>query len=85
MKLRLFEGWFRTLVNNRMAGAALPIAGISIGYVVIQGSRFVPDRYTNAVGDLGLALMGSSVVVFVVSMAGFAWLWLIRSNRTRSR
>ena len=68
-----------------MAGAALPITGMSMGYAIIQGSRVVPDRFVSTVGNLGLTLMASSVVVFIVAMVGFAWLWLSQVAQGRRR
>jgi len=68
-----------------MGGAALPIAGMSMGYAIIQGSRLVPHGYGVAVGNLGLTLMVSSVVVFIVAMVGFAWLWLRQLAQGRRR
>ena len=85
MNPKLFERWFEALVKNKMAGAALPIAGMSMGYVIIQGSRFVPEGYVSVVGILGLALMTSSVGVFIVVMVGFAWLWLSQPAQGRRR
>jgi hypothetical protein len=59
-----------------MAGAALPVSGMALGYLIIQGSRAVPEMYVVSVGNLGLALLASSVLIFIVVTGGFAWLWL---------
>ena len=85
MKLDIFAKWFETLVKNKMGGAALPIAGISLGYLMIEGSRAVPHPYDTDVAKLGLRLMYASVVIFVIAMAGFAWLWLREVAKRRTR
>lgn len=83
MNLKPFDRWFNALVKNKMGGAALPIAGMPMGYIIIQGSRVVPEPYAVAVGNLGLALMASSAMIFIVATAGFAWLWLREVGRGR--
>jgi hypothetical protein len=68
-----------------MAGAALPVAGISIGYGIIQSSRITPAPWVTDVGRLGFRLMQASVIVFVAAMTGFALIWLNHARITRRR
>lgn len=72
--INLFAKWFDRLVKNKMGAAALPISGISVGYLIMQGSRIVP-RYDEDVALLGLRLMVVSVFCFVSAMVIFIVIW----------
>jgi len=88
--LALFSRWYDRLVKNKMAGPALCIAGISIGYLLVQLTRTTPQPYDEHVGFIGLRMIDISALVFCLTMAGFCLLWLLtiknqRARKTRSR
>jgi hypothetical protein len=72
----LFSRWYGLLVKNKMGGAALPIAGLAVGFLLLQVTRLVPSPYDVHVGYLGLRIMDMAAIVFCVSMVGFCFLWL---------
>lgn len=59
-----------------MGGPALSVAGIAIGFSMLEGTRTLPAPYDQHVGWLGLRLMDIATLLLVVTMAVFCYFWL---------
>jgi hypothetical protein len=71
-----FSYWFRLFVKNKMAGPALSVAGLAIGFLLLQLTRTLPPFYSEHVGFLGLRLMDVSTAVLCVLIIAFGFFWL---------
>jgi hypothetical protein len=70
-----FERWFEKLIRNKMGGAALSTAGISIGIMVVAFGIALPVPFDKYVMSIGFFQVAASIVLFV----GFALSYVIRS------
>lgn len=49
-----FARLFSRLVKNKMGGPGLSVAGLSVGFSMLEGTRAVPAPYDQHLGWLGL-------------------------------
>jgi hypothetical protein len=82
---RIFERWFAVLVKNKMAAAAVPIAGISIGYLVVELSRTVPDSVRDQLTLAGALLMEGSMGLLFLAIAGLVYFLLAATRSDAAR
>jgi hypothetical protein len=80
-----FASWFELLVKNKMAGPGLCIAGLAVGYLLIQLTRATPEPYAYNVGMVGLTILVISAVIWILLMIGFSFLWLRFVARSQER
>lgn len=73
---KLFERWFDLLIRNKMAGPALCVAGIAIGFSLIQATRVTPSPYDSGVGDVGILTVEAFSVLFFVTSSVFCVIWV---------
>lgn len=69
----VLEKWFDRLVRNKMGGAALSTAGIAVGLATIGAGVPLPAPFGEHVGMIGLALIGSSALLFVCFAIGYGF------------
>jgi hypothetical protein len=72
-----FSRWYSLLAKRQMAGALLPVCGLSMGLVMVQSVRVTPTPFDVDVGFYGVRLIGFSTYTFALVMVLFAINWLI--------
>lgn len=78
-----FSYWYKLLVRNKMGSPALSVAGLAIGFLLVELTRAVSAPYDKYVGFLGLGIMYSSAIVLVATTFGFAFFWLRSVSKRR--
>ena len=79
-----FSYWYKLLVHNKMGSPALSIAGLAVGFLLVELTRAVPAPYDKHIGSLGLRIMDVSAIILMSTTAGFAFLWLRSAAKRRS-
>jgi hypothetical protein len=70
-----FERWFDKLVKNKMGGAALSVAGIAVGLLIIEAGRAIQPPFDWYVALAGLVLIWANVGLFIIAGAVYIVLW----------
>ena len=79
------ERWFDRLVKNKMAGPALCVASIAVGYALIQATRVTPAPYDEGVGYTGLRLLQACACILAVATGFFCLEWVRPRNSGERR
>ena len=80
---RALERWFSLLVKHKFGIAAVPIAGMAIGLVIIAISQALPSGPGERLQDSGLFLVQWSSYLFVAAAATFIALAITGEARRR--
>jgi hypothetical protein len=80
---RALERWFSLLVKHKFGIAAVPIAGIAIGLLIITVSQALPPGPGERLQDSGLFLVQWSGYLFIVAAATFIVLAVVGEARRR--
>jgi hypothetical protein len=80
---RALERWFSLLVKHKFGIAAVPIAGIAIGLLIIAISQALPPGPGERLQDSGLFLVQWSSYLFVAAAATFIALAIMGEARRR--
>jgi hypothetical protein len=75
-RLDSFERWFDKPVRNKMAGPALCLVGVSVGFLLIQMTRATPVPYDRAVGHTGVCMLQAFSLLLFVTTGWFCVIWL---------
>lgn len=77
------ERLFDKLVKQRMAGAALPIAGISVGVFVLELGNITPPPFDFWVAAIGLSVITVCAILLVAAIAVYVWKWARQMLKNR--
>jgi hypothetical protein len=59
-----------------MGGPGLSVAGIAVGFSMLESTRTVPSPYDEHVGWLGLRVMDTASFILVLTMFAYCVFWL---------
>jgi hypothetical protein len=65
------ERWFNLLVKHKFGIAAVPVAGIAIGLLIVTVSQALPPRAGERLQDSGLFLVQWSIYLFIAAAITF--------------
>jgi hypothetical protein len=67
------KAWFDALVKNKMASAALCVAGIGVAFAMLTLAAAFSGLVLTVVTWMALVLMGASVILFIAATIIMVW------------
>jgi len=80
-----FEKWFKLLVEHKFGIAAVPVAGLALGYFILVLGQVLPEPFKNQLAMIGVFLMGASAAVFILAALALILVFVSREFGNKNK